>query len=96
MFLQHWQAGLWWVHQCCCAHPLCNPISHPRAEHWDDSAVTVEQHLHVTQSSASSGAPQVPTKAVDLPRSHPEVPVLTLPCSAPLWEGQGKATPWFN
>lgn len=82
--------------QCYFAHPLCNPLpkevsSLPRADHWKVSAVTMEHHFHVTLSSASSEALQVPTKAVGLPRFHPGVPVLTLPCSAPpgsLWECQ--------
>lgn len=63
----------------------------PRTDHWDVSAATVEQPLRVTLSSASSGALQVPTTAVDVPRFHLGVPVLTLPCSAPpgpLWECQ--------
>lgn len=46
----------------------CNPFSKevfslPRAGDWDVSAVTMEQHLHFTLSSASSGALQVPPKA---------------------------------
>lgn len=61
----------------CSSFVQCNPLSKevssiPRTDDWDVPAVTKEQHLHITLSSASSETPQGPTKAVDLlPRFHP-------------------------
>lgn len=72
----------------CSSFVQCNPFSKevsslPRAGDWDVSAVTMEQHLHVTVLSKLRDSPG-PPQSLDLPRIHPEVSVLTLPCSAPL------------